>query len=104
MEPQSDLARDAGLRPDGTKIDPEDPRPVVLSGLDGSEPSWHAFAWGCGEARRMDGRLIAVFVSPILGLGAGAGAGLMLGIDSYDHGAAETAVRQQAEWLRVQAG
>jgi nucleotide-binding universal stress UspA family protein len=101
MEPQHDLERAAGVRPDGTETDLDETRPVVVIGLDGSETSWHAFSWGCGEARRTGGRAVAVFVSPCLRLGAGAG--LMLGIDSYDHGAVETAVRQQAERLRVEA-
>jgi nucleotide-binding universal stress UspA family protein len=101
MEPQRDLERDAGPLPSGTGPDPNDTRPVVVIGLDGSKTSWHAFSWGCGEARRMGGRAVAVFVSP--SLGPGAGAGLMLGIDSYDHGAVETAVGQQAEQLRVEA-
>jgi nucleotide-binding universal stress UspA family protein len=101
MEPQHDLERDAGPLPVGAETDPDDTRPAVVIGLDGSETSWHAFSWGCGEARRLGGRAVAVFVSPRLGLGAGAG--LMVGIDSYDHGAVETAVRQHAEWLRIEA-
>jgi nucleotide-binding universal stress UspA family protein len=47
-----------------------DPRPsptvgaaVVLVGIDGSETSWCALSWACGEARRLRGRAVAVFVS-----------------------------------------
>jgi nucleotide-binding universal stress UspA family protein len=36
---------------------------VVLVGIDGSETSWHALSWACGEARRLRGRAVAVFVS-----------------------------------------
>jgi Universal stress protein family len=36
---------------------------VVLVGMDGSETSWHALSWACGEARRLRGRAVAVFVS-----------------------------------------
>jgi nucleotide-binding universal stress UspA family protein len=36
---------------------------VVLVGIDGSETSWHALSWACGEARRLRGRTVAVFVS-----------------------------------------
>jgi hypothetical protein len=36
---------------------------VVLVGIDGSESSWDALSWGCGEARRLRGRAVAVFVS-----------------------------------------
>ncbi|MBV9450454.1 MAG: universal stress protein [Streptosporangiaceae bacterium] len=38
--------------------------PTVVIGVDGSSTSWDAFCWGCGEARRMGGRVVAVFTSP----------------------------------------
>ena len=34
---------------------------TVVIGTDGSPTSWDAFSWGCGEARRMGGRVVAVF-------------------------------------------
>jgi len=37
---------------------------VVVVGIDGSETSWHAFWWTCGEVSRHSGRAIAVFVTP----------------------------------------
>ena len=37
---------------------------VVLVGLDGSDTSWAAFYWACGESRRVGGRIVAVFVTP----------------------------------------
>jgi nucleotide-binding universal stress UspA family protein len=37
---------------------------TVVIGLDGSDSSWDAFWWACGEARRLGGRAVAVFVSP----------------------------------------
>jgi nucleotide-binding universal stress UspA family protein len=40
-------------------------RPVLVVGVDGSDPSWDAFAWAAGEARRCRGRIIAVFVTPL---------------------------------------
>ena len=40
-------------------------RPVLVVGVDGSDPSWDAFAWAAGEARRCRGRVIAVFVTPL---------------------------------------
>jgi nucleotide-binding universal stress UspA family protein len=39
--------------------------PVVVVGIDGSDTSWDAFWWACGEVRRLGGRLVAVFVSAI---------------------------------------
>jgi nucleotide-binding universal stress UspA family protein len=41
-------------------------KPTIITGLDGSGPSWDALSWACGEARRLGGRAIAVFVSPCL--------------------------------------
>jgi nucleotide-binding universal stress UspA family protein len=41
---------------------PIDARVVV--GVDGSETSWDAFCWACGETRRLGGRTVAVFVGP----------------------------------------
>lgn len=37
---------------------------TVVVGIDGSGTSWGAFCWGCGEARRLGGRAVAVFTSP----------------------------------------
>lgn len=37
--------------------------PTLVVGLDGTEPSWSAFSWACGEALRLNGRVIAVYVS-----------------------------------------
>ena len=42
---------------------------VVLVGIDGSETSWGALSWACGEARRLRGRAVAVFVSSSAGSG-----------------------------------
>jgi len=41
-------------------------RPVLVVGVDGSGPSWDAFAWAAGEARRCGGRIVAVFVTPLV--------------------------------------
>jgi nucleotide-binding universal stress UspA family protein len=44
---------------------------AVLIGLDGSDTSWDAFGWGCGEARRLSRRAVAVFVSPRIDASSG---------------------------------
>jgi nucleotide-binding universal stress UspA family protein len=41
-------------------------RQVLVVGVDGSPPSWDAFAWAAGAARRGNGRLVAVFVTPMV--------------------------------------
>jgi nucleotide-binding universal stress UspA family protein len=40
---------------------------TVVVGIDGSSPSWAAFCWACGEARRLSGRAVAVFTGPAAG-------------------------------------
>ena len=37
---------------------------VVVVGVDGSESSWNALWWACGETRRRGGRVVAALVSP----------------------------------------
>jgi nucleotide-binding universal stress UspA family protein len=41
---------------------------VVVVGVDGSDTSWDAFCWACGETRRLGGRTVAVFVGPTSGV------------------------------------
>jgi nucleotide-binding universal stress UspA family protein len=43
--------------------------PSLIVGFDGSEGSWDALYWACGEARRLGGRAVAVFVSGSAGVG-----------------------------------
>jgi len=43
-------------------------RTILVVGVDGSLPSWDAFAWAAGEARRSCGRVIAVFATPLVNL------------------------------------
>lgn len=38
-------------------------RSTVVVGFDGSETSWRALWWACGEAQRLSGRVIAVYVT-----------------------------------------
>ena len=39
----------------------------VVVGIDGSDTSWDAFCWACGETRRLGGWTVAVFVGPTPG-------------------------------------
>jgi nucleotide-binding universal stress UspA family protein len=41
---------------------------VIVVGIDGSDTSWDAFCWACGETRRLGGRTVAVFVGPTAGV------------------------------------
>jgi nucleotide-binding universal stress UspA family protein len=40
---------------------------LVVVGIDGSDTSWDAFCWACGETKRLGGRTVAVFVGPTSG-------------------------------------
>jgi hypothetical protein len=83
-----------------------DPRPsptaaaaaVVLVGIDGSETSWGALSWACGEARRLRGRAVAVFVSS--SVGSGIPASSYVGAAPVDCGWNDSAATGRADALR----
>lgn len=41
---------------------------TIVVGLDGSDSAWNAYWWSWGEAKRLGGRIVAVFVSPSAGV------------------------------------
>jgi nucleotide-binding universal stress UspA family protein len=68
-------------------------RPVLVVGVDGSTPSWDAFSWAAGEARRGNGRIVVVFATAIIEPEEA------LGIGPLGHAAADEARDQMAEEL-----
>jgi nucleotide-binding universal stress UspA family protein len=70
---------------------------VVVVGIDGSDTSWDAFFWACGEARRLGGRTVAVFVGPTSGVASATAASL--GGAANAHGAIQQTVTDQAQEL-----
>lgn len=70
-----------GTRPTPTPSDQEASGAILVVGLDGSEPSWSALWWACGEARRLGGRIIAAYVTPTTSATA-ATAALAAGFDA----------------------
>ncbi|HWD09392.1 MAG TPA: universal stress protein [Actinomycetota bacterium] len=73
-------------------------RATVVVGLDGSDTSWDACSWACGEARRLGARIVAVYVTPIAEVGlAATAAGAAAVTEALDESAA-----RQAEQLREQ--
>lgn len=72
--------------------------PVVLVGIDGSQTSWCALSWACGEARRLRGRAVAVFVSSSAGGGFPAAA--FIGQAPFDCGWHDSAATERADALR----
>jgi nucleotide-binding universal stress UspA family protein len=69
-------------------------RPTIVLGVDGSPPSWDAFAWAAGEALRSGGRIVAVFVSSLAEPGDVVGSTAPLG-----YAAAVTAKDEMASGL-----
>ena len=86
---------------DPTDVGPPGEPAVVVIGLDGSATSWDAFSWGCGEASRLHGRAVAVYVSPCP-LSAAAGAAAIPGV-LVDYAAFQDAANEQAAHLRADA-
>jgi nucleotide-binding universal stress UspA family protein len=83
-------------------------RPTLVVGVDGSAPSWDALAWAAGEARRGDGRIVAVFVTSLIepeeALGSTAPLGYAAAADARDQMAGElkAEVRRRADSLGVE--
>ena len=83
-------------------------RPTLVVGVDGSAPSWDAFAWAAGEARRAQGRIVAVFVTALIepqeALGSTAPLGYPAAADARDQMADELAaeVARRADTLGVE--
>jgi nucleotide-binding universal stress UspA family protein len=89
--------------------------PTIVVGVDGTETSWSAFWWACGEARRLDGRLIAVYVTcptekslsrgaAIAGFDTAAYAAAMDRSNAEQAGALEAEISHRAAELGVEVG
>ena len=76
--------------------------PTIVVGIDGTETSWSAFWWACGEAHRLNGRVIAVYVTCATERSLSTGAAIV-GFDAGAYAAAvnrtnaERAARLKAE-------
>src|SRR5580693_735785 len=83
-------------------------RPTLVVGVDGSAPSWDAFAWAAGEARRGNGRIVVVFVTSLIepeeALGSTAPLGYAAASEARDQMAKELAgeVARRADSLGVE--
>jgi nucleotide-binding universal stress UspA family protein len=69
-------------------------RTTLVAGLDGSDTSWSALWWTCGEAQRLGGRVIAVYVT-CSGEAAIGTAALTAGFDAGAYTAAASAVHAE---------
>jgi nucleotide-binding universal stress UspA family protein len=86
--------------PSGRGWNPAGRAAVVVVGLDGSEPSWDAFWWACGEARRLGGRAVAVFVSSCTDPSMAA-VWAVVGVAVCDYDALDRAAAAEAARLRA---
>ena len=83
-------------------------RPLLVVGVDGSAPSWDAFAWAAGEALRGNGRIVAVFATSLIepeeALGSTAPLGYAAAVDARDQMAEELAAElaRRADLLGVE--
>ena len=95
---------DRGLGPEaGEEAAPTTRFTTVAIGLDGSDTSWDAFWWACGEARRLGGRAVAVFVSPAADSAlVAASASFVTAASAY--GTIAQVSTELADELRVKAG
>ena len=76
--------------------DPVSARVVV--GIDGSDTSWDAFCWACGETRRLGGRTVAVFVGPSSGAASATATAAFTGL-AVPYEAIQQSMTEQAEEL-----
>jgi nucleotide-binding universal stress UspA family protein len=70
---------------------------VVVVGIDGSETSWDAFWWACGETKRLGGRVVAVFVGPVT---AAASVAASFSAGAIAYGAITQTMTEEVETLR----
>jgi nucleotide-binding universal stress UspA family protein len=80
--------------------------PVIVVGVDGSVPSWDAFAWAAGEALRSSGRIVGVFATSVIEPGEAIGSaplGYAAAVNARDAMAEELAVEvaRRADLLGV---
>jgi nucleotide-binding universal stress UspA family protein len=102
MAPSNDMDHDSQRRDELTESKGAPAATVIVVGIDGSDTSWDAFHWACGETRRTSGRAIAVFVSPVGGTGAAAASARCSPV-AIDYRAFEEVAVAQADQLRSQA-
>jgi nucleotide-binding universal stress UspA family protein len=70
--------------------------PVIVVGLDGSPSSWDAFSWAAGEAVRIKGKVVAVYVVPLVDTAGAFGV-------PYDYAGVEKARQDVAAELASEA-
>lgn len=75
---------------------------VIVVGIDGSDTSWDALCWACGETSRLGGRTVAVFVGPTSDVTSATATASFAGA-AIAYGAIQETMIDQAEELGGQA-
>jgi nucleotide-binding universal stress UspA family protein len=70
----------------------------IVVGIDGSDTSWDAFCWACGETNRLGGQTVAVFVGPTSGAASATATASLAGA----YGALQESMSDQARELSEQ--
>lgn len=74
---------------------------LIVVGIDGSDTSWDAFCWACGETNRLEGRTVAVFVGPTSGAASATASASLTGA-VVPYGAIQQSMTDQAQKLSEQ--
>jgi nucleotide-binding universal stress UspA family protein len=74
----------------------------VVVGIDGSDTSWDAFCWACGEARRLGAHTVAVFVGPSSGVASATATAASFTGPVVAYGAIQQSMTDQEEELADQ--
>jgi nucleotide-binding universal stress UspA family protein len=74
---------------------------LIVVGIDGSDTSWDAFCWACGETLRLGGRTLAVFVGPSTGAASATASASFAGA-VIPYGVLQESMTDQAEELSAQ--
>jgi nucleotide-binding universal stress UspA family protein len=90
------MSQDAAVERTPNPAGPAEPAPVIVVGVDGSPTSWDAFSWAAGAAIRSKGKLIVVYVMPVMDPAAVYGA-------PYDYVGAENLREEVAGEIKDEA-
>jgi nucleotide-binding universal stress UspA family protein len=74
---------------------------LIVVGIDGSDSSWDAFCWACGETNRVGGKTVAVFVGPTSGAASATATASLVGVP-VAYGVIQQSMTDQARVLSEQ--
>lgn len=88
-------------QPDPITAESDHSTTTIVVGVDGTEPSLSAFCWACGEARRVNARVIAAYVTCLIDTGLAIAS--LNGLDAGQYILASTEIKNElAEQLETE--